>query len=62
MAYNGWRVSEVPFKGILASALSANRQAFNRFVNDTKKPISFLEMGSKFTYRPYYPPYEWLKG
>jgi len=37
---NGWRVSEVPFKGILASALSADpgpdrgrgRQAFNRLL------------------------------
>jgi len=37
---NGWRVSEVPFGGILASALSADpgpdrgrgRQAFNRLL------------------------------
>jgi hypothetical protein len=32
MAPNGWRVSEVPFMGILASALSADRQAFNRLL------------------------------
>jgi len=39
-AFNGWRVSEVPLRGILASALSADpgpdrgrgRQAFNRLL------------------------------
>jgi len=32
MTHNGWRVSEVPFMGILASALSADRQAFTRLL------------------------------
>jgi hypothetical protein len=32
IAHNGWQGSEVPFGGILASALSADRQAFNRLL------------------------------
>jgi len=40
MAYDGWRVSEVPFMGILASALSADRQAFNRMLPEMRTPTS----------------------
>jgi len=39
MALNGWRVSEVPFGGILASALSADRQVFNRLLPKMRTPI-----------------------
>jgi hypothetical protein len=52
MALNGWRVSEVPFGGILASALSADpgpdrgrcRQTFNRLLAEirTSSPFQLL--------------------